>query len=682
MSGSTAEATKLLERRVLLKVPTRRDQEVTCQLLTHVGLECVVCSDLGTVVQELRLGVGVVLLTEEVIFDPDISLFLDSLERQPSWSDLPVILMVKGGVQSPAATNVLRALRNVTLMERPAPMRSIVSVVQAALRARERQYQSREQFFAIAAAETQARELRERLQIALEASDLGTFHCEIPLEKKITWNARCKAHFWMRPDEEINLHKFYEVLHPEDRDPVRQAIDVCVNYGAPYDIEYRTVSPSGEIRWVRATGRTYYDTRRNPICFDGTTQDITSMRQKAIEKQELLDSERAARLEAERVSRMKDEFLATLSHELRTPLNAIFGWTQLLKMTKNDPATIEEGIDVIDRNVRIQSQLIEDLLDMSRIISGKVRLNVQRIDLSTVINAAIEGLLPALNAKGIRLEKELHRTEGYVNGDPGRLQQVIWNLLTNAIKFTPSGGWIRLALRQVNSHLELAVSDNGVGISSDFLPHLFERFSQADGSIKRKHGGLGLGLSIVKTLVELHGGTIRAQSPGEDLGTTFTICIPLVVPTTQPDEALPRPVSSLNLTGQGEPMTLRGVKVLVVDDEPDARELVKRFLVEYEAIPEIAASADEAQQIFAEFQPDVIVSDIGMPGQDGYEFMRNIRQSGVRTPAVALTAFARPEDRIRSLQAGYQSHLPKPIEPVELLAVIASLSERYKNTPE
>ncbi len=233
-------------------------------------------------VQELRLGVGVVLLTEEVIFDPDISLFLDSLERQPSWSDLPVILMVKGGVQSPAATNVLRALRNVTLMERPAPMRSIVSVVQAALRARERQYQSREQFFAIAAAETQARELRERLQIALEASDLGTFHCEIPLEKKITWNARCKAHFWMRPDEEINLHKFYEVLHPEDRDPVRQAIDVCVNYGAPYDIEYRTVSPSGEIRWVRATGRTYYDTRRNPICFDGTTQDITSMRQKAL----------------------------------------------------------------------------------------------------------------------------------------------------------------------------------------------------------------------------------------------------------------------------------------------------------------------------------------------------------------------------------------------------------------
>ncbi|MDB5385874.1 MAG: sensor hybrid histidine kinase [Planctomycetaceae bacterium] len=561
MTGTgLATATDSLERRVLLRAPTKKDSEVTGRLLAKVGLECVPCVNLNHLIHELERGAGTLLFTEEATFDCDIQCLLDRLAVQPAWSDLPVIFMVRGGTQSPAAKRVFEALRNVTLLERPAPMRSVISVVQAAIRARERQYQIREQFLEIADAEARSSELREQLQF-------------------------------------------------------------------------------------------------------------------------LLESERAARQEAERVSRMKDEFLATLSHELRTPLNAIFGWTQLLKLTRNDPVTMTEGIDVIDRNVRIQNQLIEDLLDMSRIISGKVRLNVQRIELAGVINAAIEGLRPALGAKGIKLKKEFDSSNCTVNGDPGRLQQVIWNLLTNAIKFTPEGGQIDIRTQRVDSHLELSVQDNGAGISVEFLPHLFERFSQADGSIKRKHGGLGLGLSIVKNLVELHGGTVSAESLGEGQGATFLMEIPLHAPNEMDHDISTLQVSTPRLAGDGEPLALRGVRVLIVDDEPDARELVKRYLVEYEAIPKLAASAFEAQEMFASFRPDVIVSDIGMPGQDGYEFMQSIRRQGIKTPAIALTAFARAEDRIRSIQAGYQTHLPKPIEPAELLAVIASLSERGREKP-
>jgi CheY-like chemotaxis protein len=374
---------------------------------------------------------------------------------------------------------------------------------------------------------------------------------------------------------------------------------------------------------------------------------------------------------------VKDEFLATLSHELRTPLNAIFGWIQILRMKAADPETIAEGINVIDRNVRLQTQLIDDLLDMSRIISGKLRLDIQAVDISVVINAALESVMPAMTAKEIRLEKVIDPSADSVSGDPGRLQQVLWNLLTNAIKFTPKSGRIHVLAERVDSHVELSVSDTGEGIAPEFLPHLFERFKQADASTTRKHGGLGLGLSIVRNLVEMHGGSIRAKSPGLGQGATFIIRLPLrVVKSGEPEGSLRRD-SLASAGGEYDPPTLTGLKVLVVDDETDGRELVRRFLVECEAIPSLAASAAEAHAIIPTFKPDVIVSDIGMPIQDGYEFMRTVRAQGLKTPAVALTAFARPEDRIRSIQAGYQMHLPKPVEPAELIAVIAGLTGRY-----
>jgi PAS domain S-box-containing protein len=670
------------EKRVLLVAPTVRDGEITRSLLAKAGLTCVVCENLNHLLKELHVGAGAVLLTEEAITGKGINELLTTVDKQPSWSDLPVVMMMRQGDQSPVATGVLRSLRNVTLLERPAPTLSVVSAVQAAVRGRERQYQMRDQFESIRQGEMRSRELQEQLEIAIDASELGTFHCDIPLDK-IVWNARCKAHFWLAQDAEIDFDLFYSILHPDDRERTREAIAACVYGGKVYDIEYRTVSPQGELRWIRATGRTYYKEEK-PVRFDGTTQDITDRKRVDEERKQLFEIERTARVEAERTSRMKDEFLATLSHELRTPLNAILGWTQLLKGDQQDPEMLSEAISVIERNARAQTQLIEDLLDISRIISGNVRLDLQRVELSEIINAAMESAKPTAETKGVRLEKVIDRLVGSIIGDPARLQQVLWNLLTNAIKFTPKGGKVRVFAKVMRSNVEISIADSGEGISPGFLPHLFERFSQADGSAKRKHHGLGLGLSIVKNLVEMHGGTVRANSRGNGQGATFIVQLPLqALESSEGEENPPHPRMLLSgLSVECERPNLRGIKVLVVEDEADARELMRRFLVECDALPAVATSAAEAQKLLLTFKPDVIVSDIGMPQTDGYEFIRDVRKQGLTTPAVALSAYARAEDRIRSAQTGYQTHLSKPVEPAELLAVIASLAGRYERTAQ
>ena len=669
------------EKRVLLVAPTARDGEITRSFLAKAGLTCVVCENLNHLATELHVGAGAVLLTEEAITGKGIDELLTTVDKQPPWSDVPVVMMMRQGDQSPVATGVLRSLRNVTLLERPAAALSVISAVQAAVRGRDRQYQMRDQFESIRKGEVRSRELQEQLEIAVDASELGTFHCDVPLDK-IVWNARCKAHFWLPPEAEVDFDLFYSILHPDDCERTREAIAACVYGRKVYNIEYRTVSPRGEVRWVRATGRTYYKEEK-PVRFDGTTQDITDRKGRDEERKQLLDAERTAREEAERASRMKDEFLATLSHEIRTPLNAILGWTQLLKRDKANPEMLSEAISVIERNIGIQTQLIEDLLDMSRIISGNMRLEVQWVKLSEIINAAMEGVKPAAEKKGIRLETVINPLLGPVSGDPGRLQQVLWNLLTNAIKFTPKAGNVRVVAEVMQSDVEISVTDNGEGISRDFLPHLFERFSQADGSPKRKHGGLGLGLSIVKHLVEMHGGTVRANSDGEEQGATFTIHLPLHAPkSSEGEENAPHPRMSLSGPSKCARPNLRGIKVLVVEDEVDTSELIRRFLVECEALAAVAGSAAEAQRLLLTFKPDVIVSDIGMPQKDGYEFIRDVRKQGLMTPAVALSAYARAEDRIRSAQTGYQTHLAKPVEPAELLAVIASLAGRYERTAQ
>jgi CheY-like chemotaxis protein len=382
---------------------------------------------------------------------------------------------------------------------------------------------------------------------------------------------------------------------------------------------------------------------------------------------------------------MKDEFLATLSHELRTPLNAILGWSQLLKTGGKDSADFEQGIEVIDRNARAQTQIIEDLLDMSRIISGKVRLDVQRVDLAPVVAAAVDALKPTADAKGVRLHVVLDPRAGPVSGDPSRLQQVFWNLLSNAVKFTPRGGRVQVLLERVNSHLELSVIDTGEGISAEFLPFVFDRFRQSDASTTRQHGGLGLGLAIVKQLVELHGGSISAKSAGEGKGSTFTVALPMTV--IQPDVV--EPVAKRHPTAKGTPVSVEhcadiaGLKVLVVDDEPDARALMKRLLESCHAKVIVAASAQEAVERVQSERPDVIASDIGMPGEDGYSLIRRVRalpaDQGGETPAMALTAYARGEDRVKALTAGFQYHVAKPIDPGELISLVASLAGRTRS---
>jgi signal transduction histidine kinase len=396
------------------------------------------------------------------------------------------------------------------------------------------------------------------------------------------------------------------------------------------------------------------------------------------ERTMLLEAERAARADAERNSTLKDEFLATLSHELRTPLNAIVGWSQVLR-ERHGPEDLTKALDVIERNARVQTQLIEDLLDMSRITSGKMRLDVQRVDLQDVIRSAMASVEHAADAKSIRMHAVLDPLASPVRGDPGRLQQCFWNLLSNAIKFTPKGGKVQIVLERVNSHVEVSVIDNGQGIAPEFLPHIFERFRQADASTTRHHGGLGLGLSIVRHLVELHGGTIRAKSRGAGEGSTFSLQLPVMVvdQRAEVDKERAHPRSSLSSDLTDRP-SLDGITVLAVEDDSDARDLIRRVLEDCGARVLAAGSSAEALAILAHELPDVIVSDIGMPGEDGYQFIRKVRElpadEGGRIPAAALTAFARAEDRTRALRAGFQTHVAKPVEPAELSAVVASLT--------
>jgi PAS domain S-box-containing protein len=404
-----------------------------------------------------------------------------------------------------------------------------------------------------------------------------------------------------------------------------------------------------------------------------TARDIT-------EREQLLAGEQAARARAEEASRLKDEFLATVSHELRTPLNAILGWAQMMRSGPLDPDQTQRALEVIERNAHTQAQVIEDILDVSRIITGKLRLNVQSLMPTGVIQSALESIKPTAEAKGVRVHTMLDPSAGPITGDPNRLQQIVWNLLSNSIKFTPKGGRVEIRLERIKSHIEIVVSDTGEGIEPEFLPHVFDRFRQADASSSRSSTGLGLGLAIVRHLVELHGGLVTANSPGKGQGSTFSIRLPLrplLNEDTDEERVHPTTARHGRLRTLDEAPRLHGVRVLVVDDEQDTRRLLREVLEACGAEVRDAGSSGKGVEMFIESHPDVIVSDIGMPGEDGYTFIRRIRElektTGARTPAVALTAYARSEDRMRALLAGYQVHVSKPIEPMEFVLVVAGV---------
>ena len=434
--------------------------------------------------------------------------------------------------------------------------------------------------------------------------------------------------------------------------------------GEPFEMEFPLKGADGRFRSFLTRVTPHTDGRGHVLRWFGTNTDVEELR-------------RALR-RAEESNRLKDEFLATVSHELRTPLTAVLGWAHLLRSGQLDEESSARALETIDRNARAQNRMIEELLDVSRIITGKLRLDVRPVDLPLVVEEAVDSVRPAADAKAVRLQLVLDPQAGPVSGDPDRLQQVIWNLLSNAVKFTPKGGRVQVRLERINSHVELTVSDTGQGIEPEFLPFVFDRFRQADMTKKRAHGGLGLGLAIARHLLELHGGAIRAASGGTGQGATFTVTLPLMVVRAQPGAAERRhPTAVESLPYESGP-ALDGLRVLVVDDEPDTRELLAAVLKGRGAAVTLAASAGEALQAIERETPHVLVSDIGMPGEDGYELISRVRalppERGGNVPAAALTAYAREDDRIRALLAGFQIHIPKPVNPAELAAVVATLA--------
>lgn len=538
------------DRRILILAPTGRDSQLTAQVFNDYSLLTEVCNGAEKLCEQLEVGAGLLFLTGEALTPSTTQCLIEALEHQPTWSDIPILVLTSGGGQSPENVEALATLGkggNVTLVERPVRVMTLVSTVKSALRARMRQYEVRDY---LAAEELSKNELKEAIQRAEDASSL------------------------------------------------------------------------------------------------------------------------------------KDEFLATVSHELRTPLMAVLGWTHLLRTNNLDDAGKQRALETIERNARAQQQLIEDLLDVSRIISGKLRLDVRAVAPSTFIAAAVESVRPAADAKEINLKIIGDAEVSSISGDAGRLQQVVWNLLSNAIKFTPPGGQVELRCVRAGSNVEISIKDSGQGISADFLPYVFERFRQADMKTTRAHGGLGLGLAIVRQLVELHGGTVEVASEGEGKGATFVVKLP-VLPVYQniPPSELVSQAKEKNAEAEWAD-ELAGLKVLVVDDEPDTCELIRSLLSRCGAEVIAANSAEEAFRLFKLEHPDVMVSDIGMPREDGYELMRKVRSlpkaGGGDVPAVALTAYARADDRLRALRAGYQMHVAKPIELAELVAIVASLGNRLR----
>jgi len=503
-----------------------------------------------------------------------------------------------------------------------------------------------------------------------------------------TWNIGAERIKGYTASDIIGQH--FSIFYPKDaRDSgwPEHELQEAAEKGSFVDNGWR-LRKDGTTFWANVTITALRDDTGHLLGYAKLTRDMTETKRVEVmelanqQREEMLDAERSARMAAQRATRVKDEFLATLSHELRTPLSAILGWTQVLLRGESPkgPETHKRALEVIDRNARAQVQLIDDLLDLSRIMTGKIRLDLHQVSFTSIVEAAVDSAIPSADAKGIRLKAILGAGHDIVSADGARLQQVVWNLLTNAIKFTAKGGQIQVLLQRVNSHLELSVSDTGIGIPASYLPQVFDRFSQKDSTTTRAYGGLGLGLAICKQLVELHAGSIKAASQGEGKGATFSVQLPLSIVQAEA-EFSPRIHPTVE-TQPGEDLalpTLEGVHVFVVDDEPDARELLRTVLEDQGAKVTSFNSAPDALAALKTTKPTILVCDVGMPKMDGYQLMRTLRAEESRDgriPALALTAFARAEDRKRSLVAGYQAHMVKPFDVGELILVVADLVGR------
>jgi PAS domain S-box-containing protein len=519
----------------------------------------------------------------------------------------------------------------------------------------------------------------QRLTSHLENSPLAVVEWDSDFRVS-RWSESAEALFGWKGDEVLGKHvNEWQFVFPEDLNAVesvtfRQRVGVEVQ-GVLYNRNYTKDGSVVHCEWYNSV---LHDDAGKLVSVLSLVLDVTARKQAEEERAALLVRERDARRHAEQADRLKDEFLATLSHELRTPLTSILGWASMIRNGEVEGTSADRAIETIERNARSQARLIDDLLDVSRIITGNLRLELHPLNLEPIVEAAVDALRPTADAKGVQLQTEFSSSPCLVRGDANRLRQVIWNLLSNAIKFTQRGGSVQIDLKCVGSMVRLSVSDTGEGISAEFLPYVFDRFRQAEGSISRRQGGLGLGLAVVRHLVELHGGNVSAESHGLGKGSTFTVDLPTAQERRDParaDERRREVERRRSLIG--EKVRLDGVHVLLVEDDEDSRKLLGTMLKQNGADVTSAASASDAFSLFREKLPHVLVSDIGMPDQDGYELIQKIRalpvEAGGLTPAVALTGYATRKDRERSLSAGYQRHIAKPIEQSELVAVIAGL---------
>lgn len=544
---------------------------------------------------------------------------------------------------------------------KPVEPEELIATIKALLRVRE--------------AEEARRETELRCELLFESSSIPTWICDLETLELLAVNQAAVTQYGYSRDEFLAMS--IRDIRPVEDVPAIESYFSKIPDAVTNASEWRQKKKDGTIIEVEVIWHELLYRGQHAALV--LANDITDRKRTEAEREQLLEQERKAREEAEAANRAKDEFLATVSHELRAPLNAMLGWAQILRSTRVDDATLAHAIQIIERSARTQSRLIEDLLDTARIVSGKLRLDIQPVDLTSLIENAVEVLQPAAEAKGIDIQLTLDFGREVITGDADRLQQIVWNLLSNAIKFTPNGGCAEVRLERADPHVRITVSDTGKGISPEYLPFIFDRFHQADSPSTRRHTGLGLGLSLVRHLVELHGGTVYAKSPGEGQGASFIINLPLRAVLPQHADGEPPVFGGVGVLGAP---SLEGVWALVVDDEADARELVATLLQQCGARVTSVASAQEALAVLAADEhgrrPDVVVSDVSMPEVDGYELIRRVRElapeMGGRIPAVALTAYGRSIDRIRALSAGFQMHMPKPVEPAELATVVASLT--------
>jgi PAS domain S-box-containing protein len=503
--------------------------------------------------------------------------------------------------------------------------------------------------------EQQARRSEERLRFALDAASMGTWDWDL-ITNEVQWSDNLASIHGLPPNAFDGTFASYEKeIHPDDRPRVYASVERALKERVPHDVEYRLVAPDGTVRWCEGKGRVEYENGR-PVRMSGVCMIVTRRK----------EAELAKLAAAEESSRLKDDFLATLSHELRTPLNAILGWVQMLQAGELSAARARQAVDVIGRNARLQAQLIEDILDVSRIITGKLEIERAPVSMSQLLDTVVAGIMPGAAAKGLVFHADVVATLPPIEGDAKRLYQVLNNVLSNAVKFTPAGGRIELRCDADESSLRIEVLDSGIGIPPEFLPHVFDRFRQADSRSTRLHGGLGLGLAIAKRLVELHDGAIQATSHGPGMGTLVTIRLPAAAADLRFDADADSPLAAA-------PLRLHDATLLVVDDQADSREMIAALLEQRGATVLQCDSAEGALDTLRTNKVDLLIADIAMPSIDGYELIRRARASGCRVPAIAVTAFARSDDRRLALESGYTSHFAKPVDGVQFANVVHAL---------